>query len=32
MSDLVYSYKLDGDTLILYKKDIDDGDEYRRVK
>ncbi len=32
MSDLVYSYDLDGDTLILYKKDIDNGDEYRRVK
>lgn len=31
MSDLVYSYKLDGDTLILYEDDDDDGIEYRRV-
>lgn len=31
MSDLVYSYDLDGDTLILYEDDDDDGIEYRRV-
>ena len=32
MEDLVFSYELKGDTLIIYDDVNEDGDEYRRVK